>query len=80
MVKILGAILLAAGVSACTYNPLANMAEGGVAGAAIGGAIGCVATAYAGCAPGAALGAAVGGGVGAVAGVASTPGALPPSR
>jgi hypothetical protein len=70
--KTLTAILLAASLAACSHDPVANTAEGGVGGAATGAAIGCVVTIPIGCAPGAAVGAAWGGGVGAGAGLAST--------
>ena len=65
-------IAFVGGLAACTPNPVANTAQGGLGGAATGAVIGCVATIPIGCAPGAAVGAAVGGGVGAAGGLAST--------
>jgi hypothetical protein len=72
MMKTITAILLIAGLAACTHDPVANTAEGGVGGAAAGAAIGCLASLPIGCAPGAALGAGIGGGVGGGVGLAST--------
>ena len=70
--KAMIAVLAVLGLAACSHDPVANTAEGGVAGAGTGAAIGCVASLPVGCAPGAALGAAIGGGVGGATGAAST--------
>jgi hypothetical protein len=78
--KMIAAILLIAGLAACTHDPVANTAEGGVGGAAAGAAIGCLATLPIGCAPGAAVGAVVGGGAGGAAGLVSTQEPASPTR
>jgi len=77
--RVLGAaaIVLAAGLSACTnpYDPGQRAVGGGLLGAGAGAAIG----AAAGGGRGAATGALIGGAVGAVTGAATTPPPPPPA-
>jgi hypothetical protein len=77
MIRIIGAIALAAALGACTVGRPANPTTGGVEGGSSGAAIGCLVTIPIGCAPGAVVGAAAGGTLGASGNAVAVP---PPPR
>ena len=65
MVKIIGALVLAGALSACTVGKPGTPTVGGVEGGSSGALIGCLITIPIGCAPGAVVGAVAGGTMGA---------------
>ena len=59
MVKIIGALVLAGALSACTVGKPGTPTVGGVEGGSSGALIGCLITIPIGCAPGAVVGAVI---------------------